>query len=153
MPHKIKTQAHPNSQTDFDGRAKHLVEQMLDMSIENKQMSALAKPVHPKLNRDNIVGEFARYFGSESKLENWQRLCSDVGIKDILTSIKQCKLALRRVWVNIYDLIAAVRQSKVPRCFRNEFDLRTYTINSRKIFPKKKAKEGGPVRALLAHIF
>src|SRR6266536_5661922 len=41
-----------------------------------------------KLNRKrDIVGEFARYFGEESKLANWQRLCRDVGIKDDLPSV------------------------------------------------------------------
>ncbi|PVH79114.1 hypothetical protein DL98DRAFT_420947 [Cadophora sp. DSE1049] len=106
-----------------------------------------------RLNRNTVVTEFARYFGSEDKLENWQRLCRDVGIQDVPRSLAKCKLALRKVWVNIYDLIVAVRQNKIPRRFPSLHALSAYTIRTRKIFPKEKAKEGGLVRQLLAHIF
>jgi hypothetical protein len=40
---------------------------------------------------NNIVGAFDRYFGSDLKLENWQRLCRDVGIASELPSIRKCK--------------------------------------------------------------
>jgi hypothetical protein len=39
----------------------------------------------------NIVREFERYFGNDTKLENWVRLCRDVGIESELTSISKCK--------------------------------------------------------------
>ncbi|PBP15552.1 hypothetical protein BUE80_DR013717 [Diplocarpon rosae] len=104
--------------------------------------------------RRNIVNEFNRYFGDESKLANWVRLCRDVGIQEDLKSITKCRLALKKVWVNIYDLIDAINNKKTPpRLFKSQAALSRYTIKSNKIFPKKKAKEGGPVRALLAHIF
>ncbi|KAK0108620.1 hypothetical protein ONS95_003415 [Cadophora gregata] len=110
-----------------------------------------SRPV--RLNRNTVVTEFDRYFGSEVKLENWQRLCHDVGITDVPQSLKKCKLALRRVWVNIHDLIIAVRQNKIPHRFQSQHELSAYTLRTRKFFPKEKAKEGGPVRQLLAHIF
>ena len=45
-----------------------------------------------KLNRKrDIVGEFSRYFGEETKLANWQRLCRDVGIEDGLQSVTKCR--------------------------------------------------------------
>ncbi|KAH7400385.1 hypothetical protein BKA64DRAFT_708069 [Cadophora sp. MPI-SDFR-AT-0126] len=106
-----------------------------------------------RLNRNTVVTEFARYFGSEDKLENWQRLCRDVGIEDVPQSLKKCKVALRKVWVNIYDLIEAVRKNEIPRRFPSQHALSAYTLRTQRIFPKKKAKEGGPVRQLLAHIF
>jgi hypothetical protein len=57
------------------------------------------------------------------------------------------------VWVNIYDLIDAIRENKTPpRRFKSQWALGKYTIKENKVYPKKKAKEGGPVRALLAHI-
>ncbi|PMD31358.1 hypothetical protein L207DRAFT_384311, partial [Hyaloscypha variabilis F] len=104
-------------------------------------------------NRSNIVSEFNRYFGNANNLGNWQRLCRDVGIEENLASITKCKQALKGVWVNIYDLIEAVNNDEIPQRFPNRAELSTYTTENRKIFPKKKAKEGGPVRALLAHIF
>ena len=39
----------------------------------------------------NIVREFERYFGSDTKLESWVRLCRDVGIEGELPSITKCK--------------------------------------------------------------
>lgn len=61
--------------------------------------------------------------------------------------------ALRGVWVNIYDLIDAIRNSKTPpRRFESQWALGKYTIKEDKVYSKKKAKEGGPFRALLAHI-
>jgi hypothetical protein len=62
--------------------------------------------------------------------------------------------ALKGVWVNIYDLVDAVRTgSTPPRRFLSRRALAEYTISHHKVYPKKKAKKGGPVRALLAHIF
>lgn len=61
---------------------------------------------------------------------------------------------LKTAWVNIYDLLDAVATDTCPPTrFRSEKALRAYTMETERIFPKKKAKEGGPVRALLAHIF
>lgn len=46
-----------------------------------------------KKNRRNIVGEFDAYFGAGT-VQDWQRLCRDVGLTDNFTSITQC----RKVW-------------------------------------------------------
>jgi hypothetical protein len=62
--------------------------------------------------------------------------------------------ALKGVWVNLYDLIDATNSGNLPpRRFKSQGALAKYTIDNGKIFPKKRAKKGGPVRALLAHIF
>lgn len=44
-----------------------------------------------KARSRNIVKEFGDYFGNESKLANWQMLCSDVGIEGDLSSLNKCK--------------------------------------------------------------
>jgi hypothetical protein len=38
-----------------------------------------------------IVTEFNEYFGEPTKLLNWEKLCSDLGINGPLRSITQCK--------------------------------------------------------------
>ncbi|TVY86631.1 hypothetical protein LAWI1_G006506, partial [Lachnellula willkommii] len=96
---------------------------------------------------------FDRYFGSPDNLENWQRLCHDVGVEDDLSSITKCREALKGIWINIYDFLDAVKKDEQPRRFPSQRALARYTIRTWRIYPKKKAKEGGPVRALLAHIF
>ncbi|KAE9381960.1 hypothetical protein N431DRAFT_476696 [Stipitochalara longipes BDJ] len=101
----------------------------------------------------NIISEFDRYFGNDTKLENWQRLCGDVGVDGELLSIRKCKQALIPVWVNIHDLIHAVRHNRTPpRRFQTQRELSQYTKKNRRYYPREKAKEGGPIRALLAHI-
>ncbi|KAH8676519.1 hypothetical protein BGZ60DRAFT_371764 [Tricladium varicosporioides] len=100
----------------------------------------------------DVVEEWDRYFGSEDNLENWQRLCRDVGIDDELPSIRQCKKALETVWVNIHDLLRAIRTDTPVRIFETKDDLIEYTRKKGKYFPREKAKEGGPVKALLKHI-
>ncbi len=47
---------------------------------------------HTRLTRKIIVREFERYFGDTSKLDNWQRLCGDVGLDDDLPSISKCRV-------------------------------------------------------------
>ena len=60
---------------------------------------------------------------------------------------------MKGIWVNIYDFIDAVREGKPVRRFKTQRALAQYTTNTGRIYPKKKAKEQGPIRALLAHIF
>jgi hypothetical protein len=55
--------------------------------------------------------------------------------------------------VNIYDLLDAKENGTAVRRFANRRELAAYTINNRKIYPKRKAKEGGPVKILLRQIF
>ncbi|TVY48025.1 hypothetical protein LOCC1_G001074 [Lachnellula occidentalis] len=127
----------------------HITNGLAGLSIV--QVDALGPP---KLNKKNIAGEFNRYFGDVSKLENWQRFCQDIGLDvEELTTLTKCKNELSGVWINIYDFIDSQREGKIPRRFPTQRQLSVYTRNSKKVYPKKKAKEGGPVRALLAHIF
>lgn len=106
-----------------------------------------------KPHKRDIVSEFNDYFGTVSNLANWQMLCRDVGVEEELTSITQCRKELRGVWVNIYDLIDARNAGLFPQRFPTQRVLSEYTMRTKRIFPKKRAKKGGPVSALLAHIF
>ncbi|KAL2023187.1 hypothetical protein VTK56DRAFT_3310 [Thermocarpiscus australiensis] len=98
-----------------------------------------------------IVREFENYFGSGT-LEDWQRLCRDVGLGGDLGSITKCRKALRGVCVNIYDLLDAVKMGGQPHRFRNRHELAEYTVRTGRIYPKIHVKEMGPVRALLRHV-
>ncbi|GAB1310466.1 hypothetical protein MFIFM68171_00676 [Madurella fahalii] len=65
-----------------------------------------------------IVHQFDAYFGSGT-LEDWQRLCRDIGLDGDFSSIKKCRKALRRVYINIHDLVAAAEQGTQPQRFPN----------------------------------
>ncbi|PQE29306.1 transcription factor Zn C2H2 protein [Rutstroemia sp. NJR-2017a BBW] len=105
-----------------------------------------------KTRKKTVVGDWEDYFGNETNLANWQRLCTDVGIEELPTSITQCRKALGKVWVNIYDFLDAKAAGKPIKKYKSERQLAAYTLNSGKIYPKKHAKEGGPAKVLLAHI-
>lgn len=55
--------------------------------------------------------------------------------------------------MNIYDFLDNLNSNMPQNYFNSEKELAEYTMRTGKIYPKKKAKEGGPVRDLLAHIF
>ena len=61
--------------------------------------------------------------------------------------------ALATVHVNIYDLLDAVNDGKQVKRFKNQWALAQYCRETGKIYPKKKAKESGPVRHLLRIVF
>jgi hypothetical protein len=61
--------------------------------------------------------------------------------------------ALKTVHVNIYDLLDAVNAGTQVRRFENQRALAKYCKETGKIYPKKKAKESGPVRHLLRIVF
>lgn len=118
------------------------------------------KASNAKANRKrDIVREFDDYFGSASKLENWQMLCEDLGLEGDFGSLTKCRKALKSVYVNIYDLLDAVKLKSTddnappPKHFPSLNALIRYTKSTGRIYPKKKAKGEGPVRELLRHIF
>lgn len=114
---------------------------------------ASSKQKSTRSKKNTVVGLWEDYFGEETQLGNWQRLCVDVGMEEIPTSITQCRKALGKVWVNIFDFLDAKAEGKPVKRYSSEHKLATYTLKSGKIFPKSHAKQGGPARVLLAHIF
>jgi len=44
-----------------------------------------------KIKKTTVVNAWQDYFGNESQLANWQRLCADVGLEEVPRSITQCK--------------------------------------------------------------
>jgi hypothetical protein len=53
------------------------------------------------------------------------------------------------VWVNIVDLVDCRRTGEKVRRFESRGELRLYTRNRGKTFPKEEAKEDGFLAALL----
>ncbi|KAK3995495.1 hypothetical protein QBC44DRAFT_320569 [Cladorrhinum sp. PSN332] len=102
-----------------------------------------------------MVQAFNEYFG-EGNLEDWQRLCEDLGLVGDFGSKTKCRKAIKTIHVNIWDLVDAVEKvpKEVPQRFPNRVALVDYTRETRRTYPLRKVKdEMGPVRALLRHIF
>jgi hypothetical protein len=61
--------------------------------------------------------------------------------------------ALGTVHVNIWDLLDAVKQGRLPHRFGSARQLADYTLRTGRIYPRAKAKTMGPVAALLRIIY
>ncbi|KAK8095581.1 uncharacterized protein PG998_002209 [Apiospora kogelbergensis] len=98
-----------------------------------------------------IVRQWNQYI-QDGALENWQRLLKDLGLEGEFRSKNQCRKALKKIWVNIYDFLEAVKVGKpVPR-FKTEAELSHYTLRTDRVFPKKHITKGSPLANLMAHI-
>ncbi|KAF2819049.1 hypothetical protein CC86DRAFT_398966 [Ophiobolus disseminans] len=100
---------------------------------------------------DAFDAEFDLQFGTNTKkLEAWQEMCKECGITPVPPSITQCKKALRKVNINIFNFLDHRRNPELFRLiiFPNIKKLRKYTVPSR-MYPLKRAKEDTFIKALL----
>ncbi|KAK0211444.1 hypothetical protein IW262DRAFT_366222 [Armillaria fumosa] len=104
--------------------------------------------------RDAIAQQFNDIYGADvNDLQAWQRLCGLVGDGNIPDNIAACRAVIRRVHVNICDLVDYPATTIPPPVFFTECALAKYSRESGKIFPRKNAYSGGLLRFLLRHIF
>ncbi|KAK0438341.1 uncharacterized protein EV420DRAFT_1280067, partial [Desarmillaria tabescens] len=102
---------------------------------------------------DAIAQQFNDIYGADVKdLQAWQRLCGLVGGGDIPDNIEACRAVIRRVHVNICDLVDYPATTIPPRVFLTESALAAYSRSNGKIYPKDNAKAGGLLKFLLRHI-
>ncbi|KAK3397467.1 hypothetical protein B0T20DRAFT_354161 [Sordaria brevicollis] len=95
-----------------------------------------------------VVERWKHYFG-EGNLEDWQRLCKDLGFDDVFSSKTKCREALKSINVNIWDFLDAVDEGRLPHMFPTKQELVRHTWSTGRVFPKSEAKNMGPVAALL----
>jgi hypothetical protein len=60
---------------------------------------------------------------------------------------------VRGLHVNLVDFVDTRRTGKPVQTFASIKQLQTYTLQTGKVFPKRRAKEGGLVRHLLRPIW
>lgn len=104
-----------------------------------------------------------------SNLQNWQRLCEEVGltgVKEMFTSIKKCKMvsfllffqkrdcvdrvqALSKVYVNLVDLLDCRRIGTKVKTFRSVGELSAYTKRTDKVFSRVVVKRDKLLKVLL----
>lgn len=60
---------------------------------------------------------------------------------------------MKKTSVNIWDFMEALDNKTEVKIWKSKKALVTYTKESGKIFPKAAAKNGGPVKELLAQIY
>ena len=83
---------------------------------------------------------------SGSSLPHYQSVCRDLDISPIPDNVTECKAQLKEVFVNIVDLMQyrtdrqKGRGASKPRKFQSLAQLRKYSEQSEKYYPKKEAK-------------
>lgn len=91
----------------------------------------------------------------------------------LTTKIDKKKQALKNIWINIVDFLAAVRARDTAaeaiqdeqareaalaapvqvRFFTSQAKLARYTVQTGKVFPRRHIAEDSPLKLLMAHIF
>lgn len=122
----------------------------------SKNPSKKSKSKYRKARSKFIAAEFEDFFGSDAKLENWQRLCDDLGLQGDLTSITKCRKVclhcttwdftksrliginqmLGGIWVNIWNFLDAKRIGTQVKRFSSQRLLGEYSIENYLIFLK-----------------
>ncbi|KAI4093383.1 MAG: hypothetical protein LQ344_002971 [Seirophora lacunosa] len=105
--------------------------------------------------RECLQAEYEYQFGSieaGNKLAAWQGLCAELGLSANIPSIVKCKKALRRVHVNILDLIDDRRAGRQIETFDSAQALADYTNEHKRYFPLEDAKADSLIKILLKQI-
>ncbi|KAK7686077.1 hypothetical protein QCA50_010889 [Cerrena zonata] len=103
--------------------------------------------------RRAMVQDFNETFGVDANdLKAWQRLCRMLDISPIPGTIHTCRLELSNLFVNIVDLLEAVRNGTPIGRFESLDALREYTQEEEKFFPRNHPLAGGVLKALLRRV-
>ncbi|KAG1831636.1 hypothetical protein EV424DRAFT_1372149 [Suillus variegatus] len=103
--------------------------------------------------KDALVQEFNTRFGTDGNdISNWQNLCGVLRIDPVPDSIKECRKCVWDTHVNLVDLVDSPRTGKPVKLFASVEELRAYTLQTEKIFPKESAYQGGLLKELLREI-
>ncbi|KAL7273177.1 hypothetical protein RUND412_003989 [Rhizina undulata] len=99
--------------------------------------------------RTAMIEEFNQMYGTDANdLAAWQKLCVFCG-KEAPSSITQCRKVVKKIHVNLVDLI---QHDSVPTIFPSLRALRNYTQQTGKYFPRRHAKQGGLLKHLLREV-
>ncbi|KAJ4369229.1 hypothetical protein N0V83_006314 [Neocucurbitaria cava] len=101
--------------------------------------------------KDAMVIRFNSLYGTDvADLGNWHKLCIAVCIEPLPATIPECKKRIKDVHVNLVDLVdTSGRDVELFTCLD---ELREYTIENGKYFPKESAYAGGVLKFLLREI-
>ncbi|KFY07151.1 hypothetical protein V492_07407 [Pseudogymnoascus sp. VKM F-4246] len=103
-----------------------------------------------KTRAQRAKDDFDSYFGDPGKLENWQRLCRDLDIDPVPSSITQCKKEAKKIYVNIYQFLHQIKTGAPATRFRNQAALAAYcNAGKKRKFPRNIAKSTGALAGLL----
>ncbi|KAG8725503.1 hypothetical protein FRC12_001368 [Ceratobasidium sp. 428] len=106
-----------------------------------------------KLYNLALVLQFNETYGIDGNdLASWQNLCRVVRVQGVPGTVGACKKAIKKIHVNLVDLVDQPNTRVTVKRFKNRFTLSEYSVAEQKIFPKNWAKAGGILKHLLRQI-
>jgi len=99
-----------------------------------------------------MVHQFNTLYGTDvNDIESWRKLCLALDVTPP-EGLQACRKAVRKLHVNLVDLIEDESVNAPVTIFKSLDELREYTIETAKYFPKESAYAGGVLRYLLREI-
>ncbi|KAM0216714.1 hypothetical protein ACHAPA_006250 [Fusarium lateritium] len=100
----------------------------------------------------SLLQQWNDYF-QKGTLQDFQRLCADLGLDSDLPSKTKCREALKSVNVNIKQFLGCDSKPDGVMLFKSRKALTKWTFDNHAVFPKRKLPQGSPLRTLLKEMF
>ncbi|KAM6503640.1 hypothetical protein JOM56_000583 [Amanita muscaria] len=98
--------------------------------------------------------QFSTFYGSRvDDINAWQALCVALNVNPVPQTIHECIAVIKSTHVNLVDFIDTRITGNPVQKFATQEELRTYTKETHKIFPRRSAEESGVLKYLLRKIF
>ncbi|KAL2685483.1 hypothetical protein Neosp_006581 [[Neocosmospora] mangrovei] len=91
--------------------------------------------------------------GQKNDLNDFQRLCVDLGLSGELGSKNKCRKEIKNVNVNIGQFLESKNKPGNVKFFEDKRALVKYTKKTKSFYPKDRLPKGDPLRALLKRMF
>ncbi|KAF5568640.1 hypothetical protein FPHYL_2713 [Fusarium phyllophilum] len=99
-----------------------------------------------------LMDQWNDYF-KKGTLQDFQRLCADLGLPNDLASKTKCRNALKSINVNIKQFLQCENRPDDVKLFKNRKELIVWTRKRNAFFPRHQLPKGSPLRTLLKHMF
>ncbi|KAF5987991.1 hypothetical protein FCOIX_710 [Fusarium coicis] len=99
-----------------------------------------------------LMDQWNDYF-KKGALQDFQRLCADLGLPNNLPSKTKCRDALKSINVNIKQFLHSENRPDDVELFKSRKELIVWTRKRGAFFPRHQLPKGSPLRTLLKHMF
>ncbi|KAJ4318332.1 hypothetical protein N0V84_006929 [Fusarium piperis] len=124
-----------------------ITKQLTGLSINPTAPSDSVSDPNPK-HKVCLATQWTTYI-QKGTLEDFQRLCADLGLSGDLGSKTKCRKEIKSVNVNIKQFLRSKNKPEDVKFFKNRHDLVQYTRRTKSFFPRRQITKGDPLAALL----
>ncbi|KAI8719085.1 hypothetical protein NCS52_00688900 [Fusarium sp. LHS14.1] len=129
------------------GNADGIAKQLAGLTISSTAPPDSESDSKPK-RKAKLAAQWSTYI-QKGTLEDFQRLCADLGISGDLGSKTKCRKEIKSVNVNITQFLQSKNKPEDVKFFKNRYALVQYTRRTDSFFPRRRIPKGDPVRDLL----